>query len=283
MLFMVSLIMVFAMTLGMTTANAAPLYYNYFEKPENNTTYKVDDTIEISVWAGAVITNTKFDAWGNPTTVTYETMPATIKVLKGNKEVHSESFTYQESTRIEMTYTPKEEGDYTIELYGRPAGLGTTGEVLHDQVTVKVDKKDEPIEDASTDKKTTTTKKTTAKTDKKTTASKTGKSTAAKVKKANTLKVKARTAKVKYSKVKKKAQTLAVTRVIKFIKKGQGKITYSKVSGNKKITINKKTGKVKVKKGLKKGTYRVKLKMKAAGNKNYKSLKKTVTVKIVVK
>ena len=40
-------------------------------------------------------------------------------------------------------------------------------------------------------------------------------------------------------------------------------------------------GKVTVKKGLKKGTYKVKV--KAAGNKNYKAATKTVTFKIKVK
>ena len=42
-------------------------------------------------------------------------------------------------------------------------------------------------------------------------------------------------------------------------------------------------GKVTVKKGLKKGTYKVKVKVKAAGNKNYKAATKTVTFKINVK
>ena len=100
----------------------------------------------------------------------------------------------------------------------------------------------------------------------------------------NPLAVKAKTAKVKYSSLKKKAQTLAVSKVVTFSKKGQGTLTYAKSSGNKKITINKKTGKVTVKKGLKKGTYKVKMKIKAAGNANYKaSSYKTVTFKIQVK
>ena len=98
----------------------------------------------------------------------------------------------------------------------------------------------------------------------------------------NTLKVKGKTAKIKYSKVSKKAQTLPVSKVLTFNNKGQGKVTYTKASGNKKITINKKTGKVTIKKGLKKGTYPVKVKVKAAGNKNYKELTKTVTFKIKV-
>ena len=101
---------------------------------------------------------------------------------------------------------------------------------------------------------------------------------------ANPLKIKARTATVKYKAVKKKAQTLAVTKVITFTKKGQGTMSYTKASGNAKITIVKKTGKVTVKKGLKKGTYKVKVKVKAAGNGNYKpSAAKTVTFKVIVK
>jgi endo-1,4-beta-xylanase len=72
--------------------------------------------------------------------------------------------------------------------------------------------------------------------------------------------------------------------VISITTKGQGTITYSKVSGNQKIAINQSTGKVTVKKGLKKGTYKVKVKVKAAGNANYKaSAWKTVTFSVIVK
>ncbi|MBQ9014696.1 MAG: leucine-rich repeat domain-containing protein [Firmicutes bacterium] len=101
---------------------------------------------------------------------------------------------------------------------------------------------------------------------------------------ANPLAVKAKKATVKYSKVKKKAQTLAVSKVISFTKKGQGTVTYTKTSGNKKITISKTTGKLTLKKGLKKGTYKVKVKVTASGNSNYNaSAGKTVTVTIKVK
>jgi len=101
---------------------------------------------------------------------------------------------------------------------------------------------------------------------------------------ANPLKVKAKTVTVKFSKLKKKAQKLKVTKVVKFTKKGQGTLTYKKVKGNKKITINKKTGKVTIKKGLKKGTYKVKMKIKTKGNANYKaSAFKTITFKIKIK
>ena len=100
---------------------------------------------------------------------------------------------------------------------------------------------------------------------------------------ANTLKVKGKTAAVKYKKVKKKAQSLKVTKLIKVTRKGQGKLSYAKTSGNKKITINKKTGKVTVKKGLKKGTYKVKVKVTASGNAKYKKTAKAVTFKVKVK
>ena len=100
---------------------------------------------------------------------------------------------------------------------------------------------------------------------------------------ANPLAVKAKTATVKYSKLKKKTQKLAVTKVITFTKKGQGTVTYAKVSGNKKITIAKTTGKVTVKKGLKKAKYKVKVKVSAAGNSSYKAASKTVTFTVRVK
>jgi len=102
------------------------------------------------------------------------------------------------------------------------------------------------------------------------------------VKKANPLTVKGKTVKVKYSKLRKKTQTIARTKAIT-VSKNQGTVTYAKAKGNKKITVDKKTGKIKVKKGLKKGTYKVKIKVTAAGNSWYKKATKTVTVKIKVK
>ena len=108
-----------------------------------------------------------------------------------------------------------------------------------------------------------------------------------KIKKAaNPLSFKAATTKtvtVKYSKVKKKAQTLAASKLFTFKKKGKGTVTFTKVSGSKKITINKKTGKVTLKKGIKKGTYKLKVKVKAAGNAYYKAASKTITLKLRVK
>ncbi len=97
----------------------------------------------------------------------------------------------------------------------------------------------------------------------------------------NTLVAKAKTATVKYKAVKKKAQAVAVKKAFK-VSKAKGKVSYKKAKGNKKIVVAK-NGKVTVKKGLKKGTYKVKVRIKAAGNANYKAITKTVTTKIRVK
>ena len=95
--------------------------------------------------------------------------------------------------------------------------------------------------------------------------------------------VKPRTASVNFKKLQKKDQKLKASKVLNFKKKGQGTITYIKLSGNKKIKIDKKTGKVTVKKGLKKNTYKVKVKIKAAGNDNYLPGEAKVTFQVKVK
>ena len=98
----------------------------------------------------------------------------------------------------------------------------------------------------------------------------------------NTLSVTGKKANVSYKKLSKKNGKLALSKVIKVTNKGQGKLTYTKVGGNKKIVISKK-GKVTVKKGLKKGTYKVKVNVTAAGNSYTNSVTKTVTFKVIVK
>ena len=110
---------------------------------------------------------------------------------------------------------------------------------------------------------------------------------------ANPLKIGAKTATVKFSKLKKKAQTLAVTKVITFTKQLKDKKTYTLVSAKKGsksfkkyFKISKTTGKVTIKKNkkMKKGTYKVKVKIQALGNSNYKaSAVKSVTFKVRVK
>jgi len=112
-------------------------------------------------------------------------------------------------------------------------------------------------------------------------------------KKNNTLTIKAKTAKVKYKKLRKKSQKLAVTKIINFTNKGQGSMTYKLVSAKKGkksfkkyFKINANTGQVTIKKNkkMKKGTYKVRINVRAAGNAEYNpSAWKTVTYKIKVK
>lgn len=104
------------------------------------------------------------------------------------------------------------------------------------------------------------------------------------VKAKNPLKVslKKGTQNVKYSKLKKKDQTIKLATYLK-VSKNKGAVTYSKVKGKTGIKVDKKTGKITVKKGLKKGKYTVKIKATAAGNGSYKAGSKTVTLTINVK
>ena len=99
---------------------------------------------------------------------------------------------------------------------------------------------------------------------------------------AGTMTVSPRTATVKYKKLKKKNQTLAVSKVLT-IKKAKGTLSFKKTKGNKKITINKSTGKVTVKKKLKKGKYKITVNVTDAGDAGHKALTKTVTFTVKVK
>ena len=84
---------------------------------------------------------------------------------------------------------------------------------------------------------------------------------------------------VKASVLSKRAKTVkAIT-----VKNAKGKVTYTKVSGSKYLEVNKTTGEITVKKGAPKGIYSAKVRVKAAGDSNYDSTTKTVTVKVRVK
>ena len=106
----------------------------------------------------------------------------------------------------------------------------------------------------------------------------------------NTMKVSGKTAAVKYKKLRKKAQTVAASKVVN-VSYPQGDVTY-KLTGVKRGSSNKykkyfkidpKSGKVAIKKKLKKGTYKVTCSVTAAGNGDFKKATKTVTFKIKVK
>jgi len=99
-----------------------------------------------------------------------------------------------------------------------------------------------------------------------------------KVGKKNPMTVKTKTLKASKKKTKKFKTKKAFV-----VKKAKGKVTYTKVKGNKKIKIAK-NGKVTVKKGLKKGkTYKVKVKVSTPGTATYLSKEKTVTLKVKIK
>lgn len=102
------------------------------------------------------------------------------------------------------------------------------------------------------------------------------------IKKANnSLSAKGKNVTLRFAELKNKNQTVKRKKAIT-VKNAKGKVTYKPVKKDKRFKVAK-SGNIIVKKGLKKGTYKVKIKVTAAGDKNYKSLTKTVTVKIVVK
>ncbi len=99
----------------------------------------------------------------------------------------------------------------------------------------------------------------------------------------NTMTVTGKTATVKASKVRKKAQKISVSKLYNFSNPGVGSHLFAKSSGNKKITVAG-NGVITVKKGLKKGTYTVKVKVMATGDQTTANTSwQIVTVKVKVK
>ncbi|MBQ3369441.1 MAG: hypothetical protein IJG48_00325 [Mogibacterium sp.] len=98
-------------------------------------------------------------------------------------------------------------------------------------------------------------------------------------KKANPMQVTVKTKTVRASALRKAKRVVAPVTV----KNAVGKKTFKRISGSKRLILNTKTGKITVKKGTKKGTYKLRVKVTAAGGDNYKSLSRTVTVRIRVK
>ena len=95
----------------------------------------------------------------------------------------------------------------------------------------------------------------------------------------NTLNVTGKSAKAK----RRKKTKISPSKLYNFIDKGQGRLTFSKVSGKKQFSVSKTTGKITVKKGLKKKTYTVKVRVAAAGRTVFAATTRTVTIKIKVK
>jgi hypothetical protein len=96
---------------------------------------------------------------------------------------------------------------------------------------------------------------------------------------ANPMIVRASSKVVNLSSVAKQSQVVVPVTV----SNARGKVTYKKSSGSAALTVNAKTGKITVKKGTKKGTYSASILVTAAGNSNYKALKKTVKVQVLVR
>ena len=95
--------------------------------------------------------------------------------------------------------------------------------------------------------------------------------------------VSGKTATVKASKVRKKAQKISASKLYSFSNPGVGTHLFAKSSGNKKITVSG-NGVITVKKGLKKGTYTVKVKVMATGDQTTANTSwQIVTVKVKVK
>ena len=124
--------------LGAQTAQAHEHFY--FKGPDSGSVYKIGDSIPVSFFAGIVIKNTQFDAWGQPSSTTYETMNAQLKVFKGKTELYSQDFTYTSGETLEATYTPKTTGTLTLRIYGQRMALNDKTMVQYDSITVKVNK-----------------------------------------------------------------------------------------------------------------------------------------------
>ena len=99
---------------------------------------------------------------------------------------------------------------------------------------------------------------------------------------ANPLSVSPKTTKVKYKKVRKKAQKLSMSKVIS-LTTGNDPKTYTKLKGSKKISINPNNGLVTIKKKTKKGTYKITVQIQAHGNSNYEAAPETKTVTFTIK
>lgn len=99
---------------------------------------------------------------------------------------------------------------------------------------------------------------------------------------ANPLSAKPKTTKVKYKKVRKKAQKLSISKVIS-LTTGNDPKTYKKLAGSKKISINPTNGLVTIKKKTKKGKYKITVQIQAHGNSNYEAAPETKTVTFTIR
>lgn len=99
---------------------------------------------------------------------------------------------------------------------------------------------------------------------------------------ANTLKVRAKSPVVKRARLDVGKWRIARGKALAISGK-KGALTYKKVKGSKRLFIGKKTGKITVRKNTPCGIYKIKVRVRAAGNANYKAATRTVVVKVRVK
>ncbi len=132
----VPVIAIIAVGILMMAEPADASTYYYFKDPKNGASCKVGDSVSVSFWAGVEFKTTHYDDWGNPSTVTYEKMPVTLKVFKGSKQLDSREFTYEQATTIKTTYKPSTTGTLQLKIYGRPIGKYT--QELQDTISIKV-------------------------------------------------------------------------------------------------------------------------------------------------
>ena len=97
---------------------------------------------------------------------------------------------------------------------------------------------------------------------------------------ANTFTVKAKKLTAKAKKLVRAKRTFAKSKAFT-IRKARGKVTFKKLLGSKKALVAP-NGKITVKKGCKKGSYRVRVRVRAAGDANYKAAVRTVTLTVKV-
>ena len=90
-----------------------------------------------------------------------------------------------------------------------------------------------------------------------------------------------KTAKVKYSKVKKKKQIIKRNKYL-FISGTVGKLTFKKLSGSGRLKVSR-NGNIIVKKGTKKGKYRMRISIRSNGNAQYSPWGDSVSVCIKIR
>ena len=98
----------------------------------------------------------------------------------------------------------------------------------------------------------------------------------------NPMKVSGKTVTVKYSKLKRKNQTVKAAKAFA-VTKVDGKTSYTKLSGDKRVIINKKSGLITVKKGMKKDLYKLKVRVSIPESANFYAFAQDVVVKVRVK